>query len=95
MDSHRLERSLLIRPYFGIVVGISASWAVYFKLVNSGDASKVASYTFLVPLIAVFTGTLFLKEPFTINLVIGLFLIGFSIYLVNQKSSEQKQIEKK
>lgn len=70
---------------FGIVLGISASWIVYFTLVNSGDASKVASYTFLVPLVAVFSGTLFLGEPFTVNLLIGLVLIGISIFLVNRK----------
>jgi drug/metabolite transporter (DMT)-like permease len=70
---------------FGIVLGISASWVVYFTLVNSGDASKVASFTFLVPLIAVFCGVLFLHEAFTVYLLIGLLLIGVSIYLVNRK----------
>lgn len=66
----------LIGLVFGIVLGISASWVVYFKLVNSGDASKVASYTFLVPLISVLSRTLFLNESFTINLLVGLVLIG-------------------
>ncbi|WNQ13390.1 DMT family transporter [Paenibacillus aurantius] len=70
---------------FGIVIGISASWAVYFHLVNSGDASKVASFTFLVPLIAVGSGTLFLHERFTLNLILGLVLIVASIGLVNRK----------
>jgi drug/metabolite transporter (DMT)-like permease len=70
---------------FGIVLGISASWVVYFTLVNSGDASKVASYTFMVPLISVFSGTLLLGEPVTVNLLAGLILIGISIYLVNRK----------
>lgn len=70
---------------FGTFLGISASWVVYFTLVNSGDAGKVASYTFLVPLLSVFTGTLFLHEPFTINLLLGLVLIAVSIYLVNRK----------
>lgn len=70
---------------FGIILGISASWIVYFTLVNHGDASKVASYTFLVPLISVFSGTLFLHEPFTVNLLTGLVLIAVSIYLVNRK----------
>jgi drug/metabolite transporter (DMT)-like permease len=76
---------------FGIVIGISASWVVYFKLVNSGDASKVASYTFLVPLISVFSGTLFLHEPFTVYLVLGLVLIGISIYLVNRRPALRLQ----
>jgi drug/metabolite transporter (DMT)-like permease len=75
---------------FGFVIGIAATWVVYFKLVNSGDASKVASYTFLVPLIAVFSGTLFLGEPFTMSLVIGLLLIIVSIYIVNRKPSIQQ-----
>jgi drug/metabolite transporter (DMT)-like permease len=81
----------LVGLIFGIVLGISASWVVYFILVGSGDASKVASYTFLVPLIAVFSGTLFLHEPFTIYLVIGLILIGMSIYLVNRKVKPSTQ----
>ncbi|WCK52665.1 DMT family transporter [Aneurinibacillus sp. Ricciae_BoGa-3] len=79
---------------FGIVLGISASWVVYFILVGSGDASKVASYTFLVPLISVLCGTLFLNEPFTVYLVVGLILIGVSIYLVNRKTKPRmKQVE--
>ncbi|GIP39453.1 putative transporter YvbV [Paenibacillus sp. J31TS4] len=69
---------------FGIVLGISASWIVYFTLVRAGDASKVASFTFLVPLLSVFSGTLFLQEPFTLYLVFGLVLIAVSIYLVNK-----------
>jgi drug/metabolite transporter (DMT)-like permease len=70
---------------FGTFLGISASWVVYFTLVNSGDASKVASYTFLVPLISVLCGTLFLHEPFSVFLLLGLVLIAVSIYLVNRK----------
>jgi drug/metabolite transporter (DMT)-like permease len=76
---------------FGIVLGISASWMVYFTLINAGDASKVASYTFLVPLISVISGTLFLDEPFTMDLVLGLVLIAVSIYLVNRKSKSGTQ----
>ncbi|MDB4866435.1 MAG: yvbV [Cohnella sp.] len=76
---------------FGIVLGISASWMVYFTLINAGDASKVASYTFLVPLISVISGTLFLHEPFTMDLILGLVLIAVSIYLVNRKSKSGAQ----
>ena len=80
---------------FGAILGIAAAWVIYFKLVYSGEASKVASYTFLVPLIAVFMGTLFLHEPFTIYLVIGLILIVTSIYLVNQSPNKSGRRMKK
>ncbi|MBP1932113.1 DMT family transporter [Ammoniphilus resinae] len=70
---------------YGAIFGAALSWVVYLKLMKNGDTSKVASFTFLVPVIAVFCGTLFLGEPFTLYLVIGLGLIAFSIYLVNRR----------
>ncbi|MDP1509149.1 DMT family transporter [Paenibacillus sp. CMAA1739] len=70
---------------FGTVLGISLSWLLYFTLVNSGDASKVASYTFLVPVISVFVSSMLLHESITAFLLVGLILIGFSIYLVNRR----------
>ncbi|WDZ54868.1 DMT family transporter [Paenibacillus polymyxa] len=76
---------------FGTVLGISLSWLLYFTLVNSGDASKVASYTFLVPVISVFVSSLVLGEAITAFLLIGLILIGFSIYLVNRRARVVRQ----
>ncbi|MGP0578937.1 DMT family transporter [Paenibacillus peoriae] len=76
---------------FGTVLGISLSWLLYFALVNSGDASKVASYTFLVPVISVFVSSLVLREAITAFLLIGLVLIGFSIYLVNRRARVVRQ----
>jgi drug/metabolite transporter (DMT)-like permease len=70
---------------YGVLLGISASWVVYFRLVRSGDASTIASYTFLVPLIAVISGTLLLHEAFTLPLLVGLVLIIGSIYLISRK----------
>ncbi|USK58434.1 DMT family transporter [Peribacillus asahii] len=76
---------------FGSTLGIPVAYILYFKLLNSGETSKVASSTFLVPLIAVLFGTSFLGEPFTLSLFIGLILIASSIYLVNRpKKSEPK-----
>jgi drug/metabolite transporter (DMT)-like permease len=75
---------------FGSIFGVATSWIAYFTLVNNGDASKVASFTFLVPLIAVFSGTIFLREAFTANLLFGLVFIVTSIYLVNRKPQDKK-----
>ncbi|KAB7709159.1 EamA family transporter [Bacillus aerolatus] len=68
---------------FGVTFGIPVAFVLYFKLINSGEASQVASFTFLVPLIAVLTGTMFMNEPFTFSLLAGLILIVLSIYFVN------------
>lgn len=72
---------------YGGIFGVTAATAVYFRLMSSGEASKVSSFTFLVPLIAVGIGTVFLNEPFTISLLVGLLLILFSIYMINRKSA--------
>jgi drug/metabolite transporter (DMT)-like permease len=69
---------------YGAVFGVAVAWLLYFTLVRSGEASRVASFTFIVPLVAVLTGTVFLHEPFTLNLLAGIVLIVVSIYLVNR-----------
>lgn len=69
---------------FGAVIAVPGATAAYFYLMSSGESSKVASFTFLVPLIAVVIGTLFLNEPFTYSLLLGLLLILISIYLINR-----------
>jgi drug/metabolite transporter (DMT)-like permease len=69
---------------FGSLFGVSAAWIVYFKLVQAGEASKIASFTFLVPIVAVLVGSLFFNEPFTMHLLIGMILVTISILLVNR-----------
>lgn len=70
---------------FGATFGVPIAFVIYFFLMNKGEASKVAAFTFLVPLVAVLTGTVFLDEPVTVTLAIGLVLIILSIYLVNRR----------
>jgi Predicted membrane protein len=72
--------SLLFISIFVIALG----WLVFYKLMDSGEASRVASFTFLIPLVAILIGTMFLHEPFTYTLLIGLVLVLGSIYLVNR-----------
>jgi drug/metabolite transporter (DMT)-like permease len=74
---------------FGSTLGIPIAFVIYFSLVNGGDASKVASFTFLVPLLAVVTGTLFMGEPFSYSLLAGLVLIVISITCVNRPAVRQ------
>ncbi|WP_336771310.1 DMT family transporter [Paenibacillus sp. MMO-58] len=78
--SGRFILSLLFISIFVIALG----WLVFYKLMDSGEASKVASFTFLIPLVAILIGTMFLHEPFTYSLLAGLALVLGSIYLVNR-----------
>ncbi|ASJ52210.1 EamA family transporter [Brevibacillus formosus] len=83
----------LIGLSYGATFGVPIAIVIYFGLVNAGEASKVAAFTFLVPLIAVVTGTIFMDEPVTYSLIAGLVLIVCSIYLVNyQKKIRQPVI---
>lgn len=75
--------------FYGAIFGIPLAWLVYFSLVRSGEATKIATYTFLVPLIALLVGTVFLHEPLTIYLIIGLVLIIISICCVNFKPKRE------
>lgn len=70
---------------YGSTFGIPLSYVIYYKLINAGEASKVGTFTFLVPIIAVFSGTVFLDEPITYPLIVGLLFVGISIYFVNYR----------
>jgi drug/metabolite transporter (DMT)-like permease len=78
---------LLFISVFVIAIG----WLVFFTLIGSGEASKVASYTFLIPIVAIIAGMIFLHETFTLSLLEGLVLIVVSIYLVNRKRPAVKE----
>jgi len=69
---------------------IAFGWLIFFTLVGSGEASKVGSYTFLIPLIAIICSSFLLHESITFKLVIGLLFIVFSICLVNINLKPQK-----
>lgn len=77
--------AFIVDTLFIAIFVIALGWLVYFKLINEGEAGKVGSFTFLIPLISIVTSVIFLKEKITLNLVIGLLLIVISIVLVNVK----------
>lgn len=76
----------LIGLGFGATFGVPIAFVIYFHLMSQGEASKVAAFTFLVPLVAVLAGAVFMDESITGTLAAGLLLIVASIYLVNRRS---------
>ncbi|MED3830334.1 EamA family transporter, partial [Priestia megaterium] len=71
---------------------IALGWLDFFTLVSSGEASKVSTYTFLIPIISITASSLFLKEPITMNLLVGLLLVIFSIIFVSIKPKTSKPL---
>ncbi|MGB3683391.1 MAG: EamA family transporter [Rubrobacteraceae bacterium] len=69
---------------YASLVGIALAWLIWFSLVRSGDASRVAAYVFFVPLVGIVIGSVFLGESLTTSLLIGAALIVSGIYLVNR-----------
>lgn len=66
------------------------TWLVFFLLVRSGEAGKIGSFNFLVPLIAIVISVIFLGETITAKMVVGLILIIIGIALVNIKMKSRE-----
>lgn len=75
--------AFIVNTLFIAVFVIALGWMVYFKLINEGEAGKVGSFTFLIPLISIGSSVVLLHEQITMNLIIGMLLIVSSIILVN------------
>ena len=64
---------------------IAFGWLAYFTLMGEGEASKVASFTFLIPVVSISASAVLMGEHITVNLIIGLLMILLSIVFVNMK----------
>ena len=76
---------------YAALVGTALAWILWFGLVRAGEASRVSAYVFLVPLVAVLLGTLFLGETVGPLLLVGAALVVSGIYLVNRRGEEEKK----
>lgn len=76
---------LIFGTVYGFIFAVPIAYIIYYSLVNAGEASKVGVATFLVPIISVILSVIFLNEPLTYKLFIGMALVGMSIILVNMQ----------
>jgi drug/metabolite transporter (DMT)-like permease len=64
---------------FALAVGSTAiAYMLYFRLIANIGPARALSVTFLIPLFGVLWGYLFLREPLSINMLLGgsLILVG-------------------
>ena len=69
---------------YASMIGTAMSWSLWFGLVGSGEAGRVASYIFFVPIVALVTGGLLLGESLGASVLIGAALVIVGVYLVNR-----------
>ncbi len=76
---------------YSAFVGTGLAWLLFFGLVRAGEASRVASFIFVVPLAAVVIGAFVLDETLGPPLLAGAALIVSGIYLVNRTPRGKKE----
>jgi O-acetylserine/cysteine efflux transporter len=76
---------------YTVLAGTALAWMLWLGLVRAGEASRVSSYVFFVPLVSVLLGVLFLGEPLGPSLLVGAALVVCGIYLVNRPQAQEKK----
>ena len=67
------------------VIGTALAWGLWLGLVADGEAGRASSYIFMVPVVALVLGVVFLGETFRMTLVGGSVLVVLGVYLVNRR----------
>jgi len=71
---------------FQTVVVTFASYLVWFWLVRTYPATRLAAFTMLTPIFGLLMGALLLSEPITTRLLIALVAVAGGIVLVNRRT---------
>jgi drug/metabolite transporter (DMT)-like permease len=78
---HRIDGPVLAALGYQSVIVAFASYLVWFKLIHTYPVSQLAVFSFLTPLFGVASGAIFLGEPVTAGLMIGMSLVCAGIYV--------------
>lgn len=65
-----------------ILLSTSFAYLIYFYLLRNVGPTRTASVTFLVPVFGTIWGIVFLSEPFSVGMLIGMAIILLSVGLV-------------
>lgn len=80
---HTMPSRIVLFSVLGLAIFCTAvAYLLYFALIHSVGPVKTLTVTFLVPVFGVIWGGLFLMEPVTLRVVIGLIIILVSVALV-------------
>ncbi|MEZ4658743.1 MAG: DMT family transporter [Caldilineaceae bacterium] len=64
------------------LLSTALAYLIYFRLIISAGATQAATVTFLIPFFSVLWGRVFLNEPLSVGMFMGLGVILVSVWLV-------------
>jgi len=83
------SEEFLVAFVYSAAIGTALSWSLWFGLVGSGEAGRVASYIFFVPLVSLVIGGLYLHETLGPSLLAGAALVIVGVFLVNRPPADR------
>ena len=87
-----LARADVLLALIGLgCLGSGLSYLLFYYLIRVGGAEFATLVTYLVPVTALWWGTLLLGEPLTPNLLVGLSLILAGVFLAGRKPEQSSR----
>ena len=80
------EATYLFMVLYTAIGSAFIGWTIWLFLLRKEDATVVSGSSFIVPLVALFSGWLFLGETIAIESILGSVLVLSGVFLVNRKS---------
>jgi drug/metabolite transporter (DMT)-like permease len=72
------------------VIGSAVAYVLYYFILDTLGATRGSSVTFVIPIVAVFLGTVLFAEPLTPNAIGGMAVILFGIFLTSLRHRRQE-----
>jgi drug/metabolite transporter (DMT)-like permease len=74
--------SSLIGWFYLVTFGSILTFSAYLWLVTNARVSLTVTYAYVNPVIAIFLGTVFLREPLNLPIIIGAIVVGAGVAIV-------------
>ena len=84
-----LSAKALLAMLYLAVFGSVLAFTAYMYLAKAWSPAKMGTYAYLNPLVALALGCVWLKEPFTVRMVLGMVIVLASVALVQLRPTPQ------
>jgi len=82
LPTHLSALSIVSLVYQSVLV-VGISYAFWFYLLQTYRAGELAAFTFVTPIVGVFSGAVLLGEPLTVNFLVALALVVAGLIVVS------------